>query len=689
MPTSPTAVTAATWLGTWSRPADGPSRVALGIAGLLFAVALVPGGPKWLASTLELASLADLTRRRRFLTVTSFVAAFLSLGYVAFYLRGGPRAAEAAAYWLQGRALAHGELAWTAPEPSASFRARFLLSADPERLVGIFPPGFALLLAPTFWVGAPMLVGPLLAAALVLATWFLGHEIAADGGATRTRAEAVARIAAAFSTGSAALRYHTADVLPYAASAAAIAAAFAVALRARRTGEVRLFGAAGLLVGLVAAIQPPAAVTLGALIFVLAAIHGAGASRALAWSCAAALPGVMFLLAANHAATGRAFGWPTVAYFTSVEPHAAWKARDAARAALLGVRMHWLDIANLEPLALLALVPVLARPRPRAVTWAALVVVGHAVVCALAAAAGVVQGVDAAGAPLLIGVLPIEHVLLALGLARLFPRALAAGATGALALALAGFAVHASREHANLGQSGYGRPHFEPDVAREASVTHGLLFFDDDEGYELASDPGIVASHGIEAVRLRGDDHDRLLYDSLGHPAVHKYAASATGATVQFWIPASTTGDVWRFEAESDWPPVAQTGGWTEVNTPSNPCASDGRVLVLSPKGAADATATIALPVPHGTTPAEPRSWNVVPRVSQRGGPGNATLTLVADLGGPPLAEWTWSDAASGPMCSELPGRAVELGGERKKAWLIMRARGGPVALDKTTLRPR
>jgi hypothetical protein len=31
----------------------------------------------------------------------------------------------------------------------------------------------------------------------------------------------------------------------------------------------------------------------------------------------------------------------------------------------------------------------------------------------------------------------------------------------------------------------------------------------------------------------------------------------------------------------------------------------------------------------------------------------------------------------------------VELGGERTRAWLVLKARGGAVALDKTTLRSR
>src|SRR5579859_5405215 len=186
---SPPALAA--WLGTWSRPPDRPAQVALALGGALLALALVPGGPRWLASSLDFASLADFARKRRFLTVVAFVAAFLSLGYVAFYLHGGPRAPDAATYWLQGRALSHAKLAWAAPDPSASFRARDIVFGAPDHLAGIFPPGFALLLAPAFLVGAPMLVGPLLAAALVVATWLLAREVARAAGEGDDAAEAL------------------------------------------------------------------------------------------------------------------------------------------------------------------------------------------------------------------------------------------------------------------------------------------------------------------------------------------------------------------------------------------------------------------------------------------------------------------------------------------------------------------
>jgi hypothetical protein len=81
----------------------------------------------------------------------------------------------------------------------------------------------------------------------------------------------------------------------------------------------------------------------------------------------------------------------------------------------------------------------------------------------------------------------------------------------------------------------------------------------------------------------------------------------------------------------------------------------------------------------------------VVPRVLQRGGPGGGTLELLDAPGGPPLAAWTWEDDArsAAPTATELAAQPVDLGGDRTRAWLVVHARGGPVALDKTTLRPR
>jgi hypothetical protein len=667
-------------LGAWSRPPDRPAQVALALAAFLLVVALVPRGPRWLGNALDFTGLHDVARPRRFVTVASFAAAFLSLGYIAFYLRGGPRAPEAATYWLEGRAMSHGELSWAAPDPTASFRAMHLLSVVPSRLAGIFPPAFPLLLAAGFLVCAPMLVGPLVAAALVVSTWLLAHELSdAAGERDPVRAEAIARIAVGLSIVSAAMRHGTAEVVPDGAAAMGVAMSLAAALRARRTATPRMFGAAGLALGLLISAQPAVSVTVGVALALLA-LDAPFRGRSLAWMAATSVPGAVLLLAANHAATGHAFASPAAAYLAAIGPHGASLGIGARALAIIRrLREHLAEVANFEPLALLAVVPLVGAARTRVATLFGVLAAALVATTLLVASPGVPGPAIA---------VPIEQALMALAMVRLFPGFAARAATAAFALAVAGFALHTSNDHERIATGDRGRPGYEPDVAREANVTHGLLYFDDDRGYEVASDPGMPASHAIEAVRMRGDDHDRLLYDELGHPPVHRYVIGPVSAAVSPWTPPGGNSETWRFEAESDWPPLATTRGWAEVVAPTGSCASDGHSLALHPAGGEEASMMLELPVPRGTTPPPRRTWMVLPRVFKQGGPGQGTLAVVVVPGGPPLAQWTWTDSGSGPACTELPGQSVELGAERRQAWIVITARGGPVALDKTTLRP-
>jgi hypothetical protein len=686
---------AAAWIGAWTRPTDPPARAALGVAAVLLVLAVVRGGPEWLASMVDLAHAADRSRRRRFLTVTAFFAAFLSLGYIAAYLRGGPRAADAAMYWLQGRALSHGHLSWVTGEPMASFRVGDLAFQMPDRTAGGLPPGYPLLLAMGFLVGAPMLVGPLVAAAIVTATWLLAHEViarATDGPAVHDavydpawgHAEVIARLAVGFSVVSAAMRYHTADAIPEGSEALAVTVALACAFRVRRTGAVRLFGVSGAALGFLVASSPPSAFVAGAAVaLVVAGTPASKRASCIAWACAGALPGVALLLAANRAATGHLLTLPLRPWPSAVlAPGARWGVW------LRLARVHLLDIANLEPLALLLVVPLFVPKERAAVSPLVVAIVGMGLAQAL-------PGHNPANLPSegtataagLVPILPLEHVLLALGVARLGARVVVQASVGAIAASVAGFAVHASHAHEGIAASGLGKPRFEPDVAREANVTNGLVFFEDDEGFALAHDPTVTASHGILAARLRGDDHDRLLYDRLGRPPSHRYSATGARATLAAWAPFNTGSDTWRFEAESE-PPVARIGGLAEAISVDSRCASDAHVLRVSPAGAVEAVMTLELPIPSTTEPPDARVWTVVPRVLAHGDGGEGTIEVVAPPG-PPLAVWTWSDLAKPSGCMDLPGRQVGLGGAHPHAWLVVHARGGPVMVDRTTLRPR
>src|SRR5690606_13461867 len=135
------------------------------------------------------------------------VSAVLSAVYVDYYLRGGPRIIDATSYYLQARTFASGQLAFEPPGPLASFVGRFLLPTPDGRLAVIFPPGYPALLSLGFLVGAPLAVGPMLAAGLSVATYLLAEALWGD--------PRVARAAGWLSALCGVLRYHTADTMSH------------------------------------------------------------------------------------------------------------------------------------------------------------------------------------------------------------------------------------------------------------------------------------------------------------------------------------------------------------------------------------------------------------------------------------------------------------------------------------------
>jgi hypothetical protein len=709
----------AAWLGTWGKPVDRPALWALVLAAVLALLALGP------ASVHELFGVPYLfpqkpDQRRRIVLILAFIAAFLSLGYVAYYLHAGPRIIDATSYFLEGRVLSHGHLTWTIPSPSASFRGRFLLFHEPNKLAVIFPPGFPLLLAAGFLVGAPLVIGPLLAGALVIATYWLARELA-NGRDERER-EGVALLAAALSIVCVALRYHTADTMAHGASALGITVALAAAFMGTRTTTRGPWLAAGLAVGWVVCTRPVSSFAIFGVVLFLAA-------RRQRWRAllVGMVPGVLFLLLASHAETGSWLVSAQSAYYAVSDgpagcfrygfghgvgcqgehkdfvlsrlPH-GYGAREALLTTLRRLRVHLFDVANLEPLALLVLVPLKrarGRRNHRALTAFA-VVVGQIVAYAPFYFDGDYPG---GGARFFADVLPVEHALLALGAALLFPRiAFFRRAALLLALAILGFAVHGAFEHEALAERDGGHPMYNPEDAR--STTKGLLFFDTDHGFDLAYDPFADPAKAVLAARLRGDDHDRLLVDRLEHPQAHIYRVDPKRESVVGWTAkAGGTKDLWRFEAEADWPPLTQGGGWAEAIWASGSCATEGRALTLhiDPDAAKStngrsAFVTIELPV------ARTGKWTVTPRVFRRGGPGHAKLRLIP-RGRAPLPSdekliWEWNDNDGGTMaghdtCIDLPplataeGVALDVTGA---TWELT-ATGGDVTLDQTTLRAK
>ncbi len=698
-------------LGTWGKPPDAVAWVALAGALALFVIGLrgdTTRAPfRWLAAH-EAWRRPRTAPTRRFLVIVAFAAAFLSLGYIEHYLRGGPRIIDATSYFLQGRALSHGDLAFHVIDPTASFRGRFLLFHEPDRLGGIFPPGYPLLLALGFLIGAPMVIGPLLAAALACSTYLLVHELAAHLASPPTprERETWARVGALVSVACAALRYHTADTMAHGASALAISLGLVAMLRARRRGSARGFVLVGLAVGYVAATRIPSSFALGLASLVLAArltpdAPGRSATRerlrAVAFTLIGTLPGVLLLLASQKAVTGNAFTPTQAAYYaTSDGPPGCFRYGfgqgigclfehgDFVRARLEGasgttsfgalaalgttarrLRMHLADVANWEPLTLLLVVLVVPLVRrERAVRVAALLVLGQVAAYAPFYFDGNYPG---GGARFYADVLPIEHALAVLALAR--------GVTSArfsflqrsalfLGAALLGFAVHGVFDHRALAERDGGRTMFEPDLVREAHQDFGLLFFDTDHGFNLAFDPEVTSSHGVMAVRRRHDDRDRILYDAMGHPMSTAYHFHEDGSpsSVELFVPPAPGPGGYRFEAESDWPPLAQTNGWALPKWVSGTGSSNDRVLELvaaTPRAGEEATASaeIELPIPPAppssdpaAPPPGPRHFQVRPRVFLEGAGAHGTLILFAGDGRAPpkeRARWTWSDAAS------------------------------------------
>ncbi|MDB4992909.1 MAG: hypothetical protein JWM74_341, partial [Myxococcaceae bacterium] len=323
MPAPVDAAATSTFLGAWGKPPDTPAWVALGVAALLLALAATPGGSAWCAALLAKhvphRRAADTISTRRYLTILGFLAAFLSLGYIAYYLRGGPRIIDATSYFLQGRALSHGQFSWAIPDPSASFRGRFLLFQEPDRLGGIFPPGYPLLLAAGFLIGAPMVIGPMLAAGIVILTYVLAREMAQDERRRQPfyvpEPESVARFAAAISVVCATLRYHTADTMAHGACALAMLIALASAIRARRANASAYFALAGLAVGYVAATRPASSVAIGLVVLWIAARTKTTRAQNLAGLALGVVPGLLLLLAANRSVAGSAFTFPQTAYY--------------------------------------------------------------------------------------------------------------------------------------------------------------------------------------------------------------------------------------------------------------------------------------------------------------------------------------------------------------------------------------
>jgi hypothetical protein len=533
----------------------------------------------------------------RWLAVLCLLAFGLSCAYLTFYLRGGPRIIDATSYFLEARSLAAGGFSFQVPDPTASFRGRFLLaSPDGHQLGVIFPPGYPLVLALGVWLGQPLLVGPCLGALLVAATYALARALG--------QARQVAWLAAGLSVLCAALRYHTADTMSH--GLATLLACTALTLALQRGSRGAALGA-GLCVGLLIATRPVSGAVS------LALVGYASRENRQAWRplLLGILPGVSLLLAQQHALTGTFFRSTQLAYYaTSDAPAGCFRYGFGAD---IGCRFEhgdyvsqflpngygfapalrnfvvrfWLfatDATNAAPLTLLSGYALARHFR------SPLLLLGVGIL--LQAVAYVPFYFDGnypgGGARFLCEAIPFCQILVARAAFDLRVTWLAP------LVAVAGFAVYARHGHEELRDREGGRPMFEPAVVANARVTRGLLFVDSDHGFNLGHDPGAPsASSALLVARARDDAHDRELYERLGRPPSHRYVFDARGRTpprVIPYVPPLTT----RLEAEAEWPALGLRG---RAYPRRAPCASAGAALRLVPG------TTVALPARSAAGP--------------------------------------------------------------------------------------
>lgn len=614
-------------------PRDPAPWIALGLAIVLLAI-----GPRLLRTA----------RSRLLLILASITAALLSAAYVSVYLRGGPRIIDASAYWLEARALSRGLFSFPLGEPEQSVLGRFLVRSehdDGAHAAVIFPPGWPAILALGFLARAPMAVGPLLAAAIAVATYDLAGSLAKSlksgpllgvAPPDEPHPALLPRLALLFSVTSAALRYHTADTMSHGLAALSVAASLALALRALdaigegRSPRAWVLGS-GLALGWLFATRPVSALAPAIAIAYLAlrdpSLERDRARRALRLAlplALGALPGVCLFFAHQHAATGAwgassqrlyyelsdgppgCFRYGFGAGIGCVGEHGDFVRAHlaegfgfvaAAGTTLRRIRMHLIDPLNAEPLALLVLAGALlvrGSPRGRALGLAVLAQI-------LAYAPFYFDGnYPAGGGRFYCDVLPVEHALAAaavvtIGNERRAPERFAAAA---LALSLLGFALRAGFHHAALRDRDGGRPLFEPAALAHAGVTRGLVFIDTDHGFDLAFDPRPAGD--LAFARGHGDDLDRITWEARGRPPAHRYAIvpSASGSATVVIEPVHFAPVEARvIEAESLWPPVAQDRGFALITWASGSCASAARLLTVHGDGRGErASITLSLP---------------------------------------------------------------------------------------------
>jgi hypothetical protein len=245
---------------------------------------------------------------RTFVATTAIVAAGISWHVVHELLRDTPLSIDAAVYLMQARAMSHGHFGMRAPVPIQAFGGHFLSEGPDGLLYGVFPPGWPLAIVPFVWAGVPMLVGPVVAALLVVAQAALGRAVALVCG-DEAGGEPATRVSLLLALPSIARALETADLLSHALVGllAATAMAHVMTMRSRTGwgGEASRAGAVivGGCVGWAAACRLLDGLLLAGAVAGLLVWSRASVRRVL-WFVAGATPFLAFLAIEQRCATG-------------------------------------------------------------------------------------------------------------------------------------------------------------------------------------------------------------------------------------------------------------------------------------------------------------------------------------------------------------------------------------------------
>jgi hypothetical protein len=364
----------------------------------------------------------------------------------------------------------------------------------------------------------------------------------------------------------------------------------------------------------------------------------------------------------------------------------------AAITTLRRLRIHLIDVVNAEPLALLALAaPFLARVARDEETrarWRRLSMLATAaVILFLAYFPFYFDGsYPGGGARFFADALPVEHVLIAAAVAMIVDRfapgeTFSRAAAVVSAIALAGFGVHAVYEHVQLRDREGGRPFFEPAVLARAKIDHGLVFTRTDHAFNLAYDPDSRdATRNLVVARESGDDRDRQTWERLGRPPSYRYVFDGLDAQRLELTPwtAPSARDRLVLEAESEWPPLRQSGGFFEPVFAQGTCASGGRLLAIR-RTDDRFEGAISFSV------SAPGRYRVAVRLASRGDV-HGQIAMRERAGSSALATWHLADLRRDEECFSTPEQLIFLTGRARLE--VTADADGEWALDAVMLEP-